>query len=177
QDLQTSSTNKLALIPQKVKVSEDKRKLNWILVNNKKNEPDIQSVVSKSKEEFHTEKWLVNKEEKGLRKQNSNWVFDMTQSSLKGIRKNNIDTEITSRREIDKNSYILEHASLADIVYIDKLERDYIKKQGFSEYCNRLLLDQLDRNIETDQKTLMFYIDSSLLKETRNGRAVYKQGL
>ncbi|CAG8664656.1 17500_t:CDS:2, partial [Dentiscutata erythropus] len=65
QDLQTSSTNKLALIPQKVKVSEDKYKLDWILVNNKENKSDIQRVVSKSKEEFRTEKWLVSKEEKG----------------------------------------------------------------------------------------------------------------
>ncbi|CAG8605869.1 10349_t:CDS:2, partial [Dentiscutata erythropus] len=147
QDLQTSSTNKLALIPQKVKVSEDKRKLDWILVNNKENKPDIRRVVSKSKEGFRTE------------------------NSFEGIRKNNIDTEITSRREIGKDLYSLKHASLADIVYIDKLERDYIKKQGFGEYCEELLLNQLDRNIETDKKTLTFYIDGSLLKETRNRRA------
>ncbi|CAG8531519.1 2106_t:CDS:2 [Dentiscutata erythropus] len=202
QDLQTSSTNKLALILQKVKVSED-NKLDWILVNNKENKSDIRRVVSKSKEGFRTKKWLVSKEEKGkirldkeaitssntqqtewinkkkvitvlqgLRKQNSSWVLDMIQSSLKGIRKNNIDTEITSRREIGRDSYSLEHASLADIVYIDKLERDYIKKQEFGEYCEELLLNQLDRNIKTDQKTLTFYTDSSLLKETRNGRAV-----
>ncbi|CAG8559241.1 22128_t:CDS:2 [Dentiscutata erythropus] len=95
QDLQTSSTNKLALIPQRVKVSEDKHKLDWILVNNKENS-------------------------KRLRKQNSSWVLDMTQSSLEGIRKNNIDLDITSRREIGRGSYSLDHASLADIVYINR---------------------------------------------------------
>ncbi|CAG8610525.1 16921_t:CDS:2, partial [Dentiscutata erythropus] len=158
QDLQTSSTNKLAVIPPKI--------------NNKENKPDIRRVISKSKERFHTEKWLISKEEKGFRKQNNSWVLDMTQSSLEGIRKNNIDLERTSRRETDKGSYSLEHASLADIVYIDRLERDYIKKQEFSEYCDGLLLNQLDRNIETDQKALTFYTDSSLSKEMSNGRAL-----
>ncbi|CAG8613531.1 10235_t:CDS:2, partial [Dentiscutata erythropus] len=108
---------------QTMKVSEDKPKLDWILVNNKENKLDIRRVISKSKEEFRTEKWLVSKEEKdkiridkeaiilsntqqtewinnkkvlqGLRKQNSSWVLDMTQSLLEEIRKNTIDPEIT----------------------------------------------------------------------------------
>ncbi|CAG8591793.1 14482_t:CDS:2 [Dentiscutata erythropus] len=117
QDLQTSNTNKLALIFQRVKVSEDKH---------------IRRVISKSKEGFHTEKWLISKEEKGFRKQNSSWVLDMTQSSLEGIRKNNIDLERTSRRETNKGSYSLEHASLANIVYIDSFieipTRNFIKE-------------------------------------------------
>ncbi|CAG8705832.1 14200_t:CDS:1 [Dentiscutata erythropus] len=56
QDLQTGSTNKLALISQRVKISEDKHKLDWILVNSKENEIDIRRVVNKSKEGFRTEK-------------------------------------------------------------------------------------------------------------------------
>ncbi|CAG8626732.1 20358_t:CDS:2 [Dentiscutata erythropus] len=115
QDLQTSSTNKLALIPQRVKVSEDKYKLDWILVNNKENEPDIRRVISKSKEGFRTEKWLVSKEKKdkikidkeAITKQNSSWVLDIMQSSLEEIRKNNIDPEIASRREIGRGLYSL----------------------------------------------------------------------
>ncbi|CAG8530445.1 9205_t:CDS:2, partial [Dentiscutata erythropus] len=136
------------------------------------NKPDIRRVVSKSKEGFCTEKWLVSKEEKESKK-----VLDMMQSSLEEIRKNNIDIGITSRKKIGRDSYSLEHASLANIVYIDKLERDYIKKQEFSKYCEGLLLNQLERNIETDQKILTFYTDGLLLKEMRNGRAVCKQGL
>ncbi|CAG8491610.1 12916_t:CDS:2 [Dentiscutata erythropus] len=61
------------------------------------------------------------KEKAFMKKQNSSWVLDMTQSSLEGIRKNNIDSEITSRREIDRDLYSLKHASMADIVYIDRL--------------------------------------------------------
>ncbi|CAG8517529.1 6827_t:CDS:2, partial [Dentiscutata erythropus] len=175
QDLQTSSTNKLALISQRVKVSEDKCKLDWILVNNKENEPGIRRVISKSKEGFHTEKWLISKEEKvlqGFRKQNSSWVLDMTQSSLKEIRKNNIDLERTSKREIDKGLYSLEHASLTDTVYINRLERDYIKKQRFSEYCDGLLLNQLDRNIETDQKNSLIEIPTrNFIKELEDTRS------
>ncbi|CAG8722155.1 19891_t:CDS:2, partial [Dentiscutata erythropus] len=136
QDLQTSSTNKLALILQRVKVSEDKRKLDWILVNNKENKPDIRRVISKSKERFCTKKWLVSKEKKALqelRKQNSNWVLDMTQSLLEEIRKNNIDPEITSRRKIGRVAIETVQALISESERRGKLRTSELQKCLFGE--------------------------------------------
>ena len=114
----------------------------------------------------------------GVKRQDRSWTIDASQSALKEIKeknnsiiKNRVDS--TELNKID-SSY---QASLTNRVVIDRLEVDIIKRQKLSKYCEKILLEQLGKNIKAGKKLLAFYTDGSLAKEKLDEVITCKQGL
>src|SRR5260363_3524 len=166
----------------------------------KENKIDIRRVVEKKERKVLLERWLdINKEEakirlaanktsnvdkprqqwvqkkeiftalQGAKKQESDWVFNISADMVKS----SLNKGVVKREKLDR----IASASLTGVVNIERLEIELIKRQGFSCYCENLLLEQLDKNISIADNLVVFYTNGSLRKESSERGKSCKQGL
>src|SRR5260363_206261 len=189
QEFQVSEGNELAPVIKRKKITLDGRKKEWVLMKGKENEIDIRRVVEKKERKVLVEKWpdinkegarirlVANKEInsdkpqqqwvqkkeiftalQGAKRQESDWVFNISADMVKS----SLEKRVVKKEELDR----IARASLTGVISIEGIEIELIKRQGFSHYCENLLLEQLGKNISIADNCVVFYTDGSLCKES-----------
>src|SRR5260363_164786 len=200
QEFQVLEGNELAPVIKRKKITLDGRKKEWVLIKGKENEIDIRRVVEKKERKVHLEKWPdINKKGarirlaankasnsnkpqqqwvqkkkiftalQGSKRQESDWVFNISADMVKS----SLEKHVVKKEELDR----IARASLTGVISIERIEIELIKRQGFSHYCENLLLEQLDKNISIADNCVVFYTDGSLRKECSEREKSCKQGL